>query len=321
MKYRRLGRTELMVSEVGFGAWAIGGHGWGPTDDSESLAALRRAFELGVNFIDTADVYGAGHSEQVIGEAIKGKREKFIVATKFGNDFYGRLEGKYDLRADFSAGYTLSAVEKSLSRLKTDYIDLIQLHATRVPGAEQVEAFDALEKMKEQGKVRFIGVSVKSVQDALDCINGGRADTVQLVYNMLQQDMAKEALPLAQEKDVGVIAREPLRSGLLAAKWNADWEFHPHDFRRYRFRGERFEKALGIVEELKFLLGTGSNTMAQAAIRFVLSHPAVSVVIPGGRRPSQVEDNVSASDAGPLSEDELRRISRIVPQDLPEDAD
>lgn len=316
MKYRRLGRTELMVSEVGFGSWAIGGHGWGPTDDDESLAALKRAFELGVNFVDTADVYGAGHSEEIVGKAITGNRDKVIVATKFGNDFYGRLEGKYDIRADFSAGYTVSAVEKSLQRLDTDYIDLIQLHATRVPGAEQADALDALEKLKEQGKVRFIGVSVKSVQDALDCINGGRADTVQLVYNMLQQDMADEALPLAQEKDVGIIAREPLRSGLLTGKWSADWEFHARDFRKYRFKGERFEKALEIVEKLKFLLETGSKTMAQAAIRFVLSHPAVSVVIPGARRPSQIEDNASASDAASLSEDELRRIREIVPEHL-----
>jgi len=319
MNYRRLGRTELMVSEVGFGAWAIGGHGWGPTDDNESLAALKRAFEIGVTFVDTADVYGGGHSEEIIGQAIKGSRDKVIVATKFGNDFYGKLQGKYEIRPDFSADYTASAVEKSLARLGTDYVDLIQLHATRAPGAEQTEAFDVLEKMKEQGKVRFIGVSVKSVKDALDCINGGRADTVQVVYNMIQQEMADDVFPLAQEKDVGIIAREPLRSGLLAAKWNADWEFHPHDFRKYRFKGERFGKALELVERLKFLLGTGSKTMAQAALRFVLSQPAVSIVIPGSRRPSQIEDNASASDAGPLSEDDLKRISEIVPQHLNRD--
>ncbi len=311
MQYRKLGRTDLMVSEIGFGAWAIGGHGWGPSDDNESLEALKKAFELGINFVDTADVYGAGHSEELIAKAANGIRDKVIIATKFGNDFYGMMERKYPLRANFSAEYTTFAVEQSLKRLGTDHIDLIQLHATREPGAGQTEAFEALDKLKQQGKVRFIGVSVKSVEDGIACVKSGRADTIQTVYNMIRQEASEEFFLLAEEAGVGIIAREPLSSGLLTGKWTPEWQFHERDFRRYRFRGEGLKKGLQVVEKLNFLLQTGSKSMAQAALRFVLSHPAVSVVIPGCRTPQQVVANVSASDAGPLSEEDLSRIKEL----------
>lgn len=306
MEYRTLDRTGLRVSVIGLGTMVHAGH-FGPMKDEESLDAIDAALDLGVNFIDTSDAYGAGYSETLLGKALKGKRDKVILATKGGNVMVGPNRGK----TDFSADYISSVMDESLKRLQTDYIDLYQLHNPNVEVIERGEVWELLERRKKEGKIRYYSVSINKMEEGVAAVKGGRSDTVQVEYNMLVQEPARELFPLAQRANVGIIARAPLRRSLLAGKLTpADQgRFQGEDVRARNFAGEIFTRELEKVERLRFL-ERPHRSLAQAAIAFCIAHPAVSVVIPGGRNGHQVRENVAAGDLQ-LSSEELQRIGEL----------
>ncbi len=311
MKYRKLGKTGLVVSELGFGAWAIGGNqygnSYGPTDDTTSVKAIIRATELGCNFFDTADVYGFGHSETVLGQGLKeaGKLKDVYIATKVGGNFYsGRTV------VDFSPEHIRKALQESLKRLGRDWVDLYQLHNPSRPVIEDGQVFDVLDELKAEGLIRHYGVSIHSVQEGIASIKLGRPATIQVVYNLSSviqsENPAEELFPLAQHNDVGVIVREPLANGFLSGKQRPDSKYvegdirgsWPNQYRSYKTR---------LADSLRFL-AQPDRTLAQAALRFTLDEPAISTVIVGVKTPEQAEENFKAASLPPLSEAERGKI-------------
>ena len=300
MHYRPLGKTDLRVSEIGFGAWAIGGKadaagtpfGWGRQSDDESLAAIRRARELGVNFFDTADSYGFGRSESLLGIVLSRKREDVVIATKVGvtRDPDGRL------RKDFSRNHISHAVDGSLKRLRTDYIDLYQLHNPTLEELGRADIHEAMDRLQEVGKIRYWGVSVTTPEEGIEIVNRGWGYALQVLYNVLNQAPANELFPLAKEKGYGIIARVPLASGLLSGKFRPDTNFATDDVRQNFLTPRRLEEVLPRVDEAKSIIGGTARSLAEGALRFVLANDAVSTTIPGSRNVRQVEMNASADE-------------------------
>ena len=305
MKYRTLGKTGLKVSEVGFGAWAIGGNqfgnSYGPTDDTASLRAVQKALDLGCNFFDTADAYGHGHSEELLGQAIRGRRDDVIIATKAGADFYHDPP-----RMDFNADYLSFALTKSCERLQTDYIDLYQLHNPPIQLLKNAKIFEGLEKLKDAGKIRHYGISIHDPLEGLVAIKNGRPSAIQVVFSLLRQEAKNQLFQAARENSVAIIAREPLANGFLAGKFTADSSFQKGDI-RFNFPRNYFHNLIRAAEQLRFL-SSNTRTLAQASIRFVLDHRDISTVIPGAKTPEQVEEDFSASEIPPLTGEELLRI-------------
>ncbi len=313
MKSRVLGRTGLKVAEIGIGAWAIGGnaHGnsYGPTDDRESIAALRRAVELGVNFIDTADVYGWGHSEELIGEALTGRRDDVCLATKVGGDFYHG-----GVRMNFEPGYVAFALERSLKRLRTDHVDIYQLHNPPAEMMGDPATYEALEALKAEHKIDHYGVSVHEPAEAVLCLEAGAPEVLEIPFSLLRQEWIDELFDEARRANVGIIAREPLGNGFLSGKIHADARFPPGDIRRQWPPGMVAARATA-ADRLSFLVRP-DRTMAQAALQFVLAFPAVSVTIPGAKTVAQVDENGTASNAPPLSPDEVRKARGLYAKDF-----
>src|SRR3990170_7779064 len=305
MRYRELGKTGLQVSEIGFGAWAVGGnaHGnsYGTTDDRDSLAAIQRAFELGCNFFDTADVYGHGHSEEVLGQALKGHRDKVIIATKVGGDFYHGPP-----RMNFNPDYIEFALEKSCERLQTDYIDLYQLHNPPVQIIRNETLFWTLDKLREKGRIRHYGISIHDPEEGILAMKTGKPETIQVVFNIFRQEAKNQLFQAARDSGVGIIAREPLANGFLTGKRTTDETFQEGDI-RHHFPRDYILNMVVAAEQLKFLEAK-NRTLAQAALRFVLDQKEVYTVIPGAKTSQQVEENLSASDLPPLTGEELLRI-------------
>jgi aryl-alcohol dehydrogenase-like predicted oxidoreductase len=312
MKYRELGRTGWNVSEISFGAWAIGGS-WGPVSDDESLAALHTAVDAGVNFIDTADVYGMGRSERLIAQLRRDRSEEIIVATKAGRR----------LSPHTAAGYSdlTRFIDDSLRNLETDCLDLLQLHCPPTDVYYRPEIFESLDRIVRAGKIRFYGVSVERIEEALKAIEYPNVQTVQIIFNCFRQRPAELFFPEALRRRVGVLARVPLASGLLTGRLRADSKFPPDDHRNFNRRGEQFdvgetfsgvdyETAIEAVEEIRALLPAGVS-MAQFALRWILMFDAVTCAIPGGRRPGQVVENCRASDLGPLAPATMDAIRAI----------
>jgi aryl-alcohol dehydrogenase-like predicted oxidoreductase len=303
MALRPLGRTGLRVSAVGFGAWAVGGT-WGAVDDRESLAALHRALDLGVNFFDTADVYGDGRSEQLLAALRRERRETFYVATKAGRRLPEQVASGYN-RDNLTA-----FVERSLANLETEAIDLLQLHCPPTDVYYRPEVFGLLDDLVRQGKVRHYGVSVERVEEGLKAIEFPGVQSVQIIFNAFRQRPADLFLPRAAARGVGVLARLPLSSGMLAGKMTRETTFPEDDHRRFNRQGEAFDRGetfsgidfetgLAAVEELRPLVPPGVS-MASWALRWILMNDAVTCIIPGAKRPDQVEDNVRAASLPPL---------------------
>ena len=307
MKYRTLGKTGLRVSVVGLGTMVHAGH-FGPMKDSESLAAIETALELGVNFIDTSDAYGAGYGESLLGNALKGKRDKIVLATKGGNVMVGPNRGKRIFEPD----YIRRVMDESLGRLQTDYIDLYQLHNPTVEVIERGAVWEVLERAKQAGKIRHYGVSINSTEEGSATVKDGRAETIQVEYNLLVQQPAEAFFPAAQQANIGVIARVPLKRGILTGKLRQSDEqrFHGEDVRARSFKGEAFAQELGKAEQLKFLVHGPVRSLGQAAIAFCIAHPAVSVVIPGARNAEQMRENAAAADIE-LSAADLEKIADL----------
>ena len=301
MQYRELGRTGIKVSVIGFGAWAIGGAteasgtplGWGRTSDDESLAAIRRARDLGVNFFDTADSYGFGRSESLLGIVLSRTRQETVLATKVGV-----VRGSSgELKKDFSRQHIFHAVDGSLKRLRTDYIDVYQVHNPTVDQLRREEIQEAMEMLQDAGKIRFWGVSIFTPEEGLEIVQRGWGHTLQVLYNVLNQAPARELFPAAKEKGYGVIARVPLASGLLTGKFRPDAVFPADDIRQNFLMARRLEEVLGRVDEVKSIIGGTARTLAEGALRFAIADDAVSTTIPGARNARQVEMNVAAADA------------------------
>jgi aryl-alcohol dehydrogenase-like predicted oxidoreductase len=311
MRYRRLGRTGIEVSEIGYGAWGIGGKMWLGGSDDESIAALRRAFELGLNFIDTALVYGEGHSEELVGQVIRDAAAPNIyIASKVPpkNRLWPARPGT-GIEETFPYDYILSCTEESLRNLKRDYLDLQQLHVWNPEWLDRDEWRRAFEDLKKSGKVKNVGVSINDHQpdSALDLIRTGLIDTVQVIYNIFDQSPEARLFPLATELGVGVLARVPLDEGSLTGTITEQTTFEPGDFRGRYFRGDRKREVVEHVDALKHDLIGIDEPLPEIALRYCLSDPAVSTVIPGMRKIKNVEANCSASDAGPLPQ-EVRAI-------------
>lgn len=308
MKYRTLGKTGLHVSEIGLGMWAMGGDAWGPMDDKESLAAIHRAWQLGVNFFDTADQYGFGHSEELLGRFLATvPRDQVYVASKVGL-FRGEdqsLPNPYS-----TPDLIIHDCEQSLRRLGIEYIDIYQDHLW---WDENVEVFaDAFVRLRNQGKVRFLGVSTNDMSYIrhFDQTVGGM-DVLQIDYSILNREPEQEALPYCRQQNIGVIARGSLGMGKLTGKFTAATTFPEGDWRRDWLDGderEEFLRDINLVEQLRFL--EHDRTLGQAALAYVLANPAVSVTIPGAKNARQVDENVAAIDH-PLSGEEVARVQEI----------
>jgi len=301
MQYRTLGRTGIRVSEIGFGAWAIGGSaeasgvpiGWGRSSDDDSLAAIRRARDLGVTFFDTADSYGFGRSESLLGIVLSRHRKDVVIATKVG--VVRNSTG--DLRKDFSKQHIYHAVDGSLKRLRSDYIDVYQMHNPTIDDLQRGEIQEVMEQLQDDGKIRFWGVSISTVQEGLEIVRRGWGHTLQVLYNVLNQAPADELLPLAKERGFGVIARVPLASGLLTGKYRQGATFPADDIRQSFLTSRRLSEVKQRVDEVKAIVGGAARSIAEGALRFVLANDAVSTVIPGARNARQVELNVAATEA------------------------
>ncbi len=313
MQLRRLGRTGFQVSEIGFGAWAIGGS-WGATDDATSLAAMHAAVDAGVTFFDTADVYGDGRSERLVGQLLRERAEPLVVATKFGRRVPLDLSlYTYD---NFRAW-----LERSLENLGVETVDLVQLHSLPWETYYMPSVFEACDRLVEEGLVRAYGVSVNKVEEALKAIEHPGLSAVQIIFNIFRQRPAGLFFEQARARDVGVIVRVPLASGLLTGKFTRKSSFAPDDHRTFNVHGEAFdqgetfagvdfETGLDVVEELRPLVPEGA-TPAQLALRWILSFDAVSTVIPGAKTSEQARANAAAADLAPLPPATMERIDAL----------
>ena len=314
MEYRELGRTGWKVSEVSFGTWAIGGT-WGEVDDKESIAALHRSLDLGVNFFDTADVYGDGRSERLLAQLRKERHEEFYVATKAGR----RLDPH--IAAGYNRKNLVAFVERSLKNLETETLDLLQLHCPPTDVFYMPEVFGVLDDLVKVGKLRFYGVSVEKVEEALKAIEYPQVQSVQIIFNIFRQRPAELFFPEAQRRKVGILARVPLASGLLTGKLTRDSKFSADDHRTFNRHGESFDRGetfsgldyetgLQAVEALRPLVPE-SQTMAQMALRWILMFPAVTCAIPGAKRPQQAEENIMAASLPPIPDKTMKAINDL----------
>ncbi|MBK9924745.1 MAG: aldo/keto reductase [Anaerolineales bacterium] len=314
MQYRELGRTGWKVSAISFGAWAIGGT-WGNVKDDESYAVLNRALDLGVNFFDTADVYGDGHSEQLLGKLRKERSEKFYIATKAGRRANPHVAGSYNKKN------LTSYVERSLKNLAVDALDLLQLHCPPTEVFYMPETFDALDELVKEGKLLNYGVSVEKVEEALKAIEYPNVKTVQIIFNIFRQRPLDLFFREAQKRKIGILARLPLSSGMLTGKMSKQSAFESDDHRQGNRNGEWFDRGetfsglnyetgLQAVEELRSIV-PAEMSMTQMALRWILMSPAVTCAIPGAKRPAQVEENVGAADQPQLSDEAMGKIRDI----------
>jgi aryl-alcohol dehydrogenase-like predicted oxidoreductase len=319
MNYRELGRTGWKVSSLSFGAWAIGAD-WGTVDDRESYAALNRAIELGVNFFDTADVYGDGRSERLLAKLRQQHQDQIYIATKAGRRLNPHTAQGYN-RANLTA-----FVERSLKNLKTEALDLLQLHCPPTQVYYTPEVFDVLDDMVKAGKLKYYGVSVEKVEEALKAIEYPNVQSVQIIFNMFRQRPAELFFEQAKQRKVGILARVPLASGLLTGKLKPDSRFASDDHRAYNRAGESFDRGetfsgvdysagLLAVEDLKAICPAGMS-MAQFALRWILMFDAVTCAIPGAKRPAQVDENFSAGDLPRIPTETMDQVRAIYDQHI-----
>lgn len=319
MNYRELGRTGWKVSALSFGAWAIGG-AWGSVDDQESYAALNRAIELGVNFFDTADVYGDGRSERLLGKLRKEHQERIIIATKAGRALNPHIADGYN-RTNLT-GF----VERSLRNLQTEALDLLQLHCPPTEVFYRPEVFGILDELVKAGKIRYYGVSVEKVEEALKAIEYPNLQSVQIIFNMFRQRPAELFFEQARKRKVGILARVPLASGMLTGKLTPTSKFEGDDHRAYNRRGESFDRGetfsgvdyatgLRTVNELTAICPPGMS-MTQFALRWILMFDAVTCAIPGAKRPAQADENFAAADMAPISPATMEQVKGVYERNI-----
>ncbi|MDO7905570.1 aldo/keto reductase [Paenibacillus sp. JX-17] len=319
MKYRKLGRTGLEVSEVSFGTWAIGGD-WGTSKDEDALKSLQLAIGEGVNFFDTADVYGGGHAEELLAKATKGRHDDVHIATKFCR------AGNIHDADNYSEKAVRAYCEQSLKRLQREAIDLYQVHCAPFEVLKQGAVFEVLDKLKDEGKIRHYGVSVETVEEGLHCLSVPGVEALQIIFNLFRQQAVEQLLPLAAEKDAGILVRLPLASGLLTGKFSKSSQFEANDHRNFNANGEQFNvgetfaglpfaKGVELAEQLSWI-AEGRHSMARASMRWILDQPQVSCVIPGFKNTDQVLDNLGTLDVPSFSDDELKKLYHFYRQEV-----
>jgi aryl-alcohol dehydrogenase-like predicted oxidoreductase len=311
MNYRELGNTGIKISEVSFGTWAIGG-AWGKTSDEEALKSLQFAMEQGVNFFDTADVYGDGHSEELLAKATMGKEDQIYIATKFCR------QGDIFDPKNYSYEKVSSYCEDSLRRLNREAIDLYQIHCPATDILKDGSVFEVLDRLKQEGKIRHYGVSVETVEEGLICLNNPNVKSLQIIFNIFRQKPLEKLIPEAYKNGVGLLVRLPLASGLLTGKFTPGHVFEEDDHRRFNENGEAFnvgetfaglgfQKGVELADQLKWI-AEGRPSMASAALRWILDCKEITCIIPGFKNVKQVEQNLSALDTKPFSEEEMQKL-------------
>jgi len=311
MLYRKCGGTGLKVSEIGFGAWAIGESWWGRQKENDSIDALHKALDMGVNFIDTAQGYGEGKSERLIAKVLKERKEKIYVATKTPPAPGPWPPSPYcDMDDRYSEAYIRKNIEERLRYLGTDCIDVLQFHTWTRAWNKDPRPLDTLKKLQQEGKIKHIGISTpeQDQNSVIDLMRRGYLDTVQVIYNIFEQEPAAELLPVALENNVGIIVRVVFDEGVLTGKYNKDSVFPEGDFRRNYFAGDRLGRAVDRMEKIRQDIEGSGLTMPQAAIKFALAHPAVSTVITGIRNVAQAQANAGVSGMHDLPEEVLLKL-------------
>ena len=318
MIYKQLGERGPEVSTMGFGAWAIGGQNWGKTDDVVSLRALNEAIDKGVTLIDTADVYGFGHSEELISKIIRERgKENIVVATKAGNDFYNANpdddRGYGAIKQTYTKEYLIFAVEQSLKRLNIETLDILQLHSPDINQLENDEPWLALESLKKDGKIKHAGLSIQSFKEneqahLLD-LHHNILDVIQVRYNLLERQAEESLFPKAMEYGIGVIVRIPLLFGLLTGKFDKNSTFGEDDHRNMNLSADKLAQYLKELQKYEPLFDHyPDQTMTQVSLRFCISHPACQTAIPGAKTPLQVDENSQSSELGPIPEKEIKSL-------------
>jgi aryl-alcohol dehydrogenase-like predicted oxidoreductase len=320
VKYRKLGKTDLTISEVGFGVWSVGSTWWGVTDDALGVKLLQRAYDLGINFFDNADSYGDGKAERLQAQALKHVRDRVIVATKFGYDFYTQAQdaerpGHKERPQDFSPAFVRKALDRSLERLETDYVDLYQLHNPRLSAIQSDELFATLEDLKTEGKIRYYGVALGPdigwEDEGMASMRQRDIPSLQIIYSILEQDPARAFFPVADECGTGLLSRVPHATGMLDGTYSPDKPFPANDHRSHR-KQEWLERSMRKVEQVDFLYGGATGrTIGQAAIQFVLARPSIACVLPNITNEAELREYAAASDTPALTTEENARLEDL----------
>jgi aryl-alcohol dehydrogenase-like predicted oxidoreductase len=316
MKYRNLAGTDIEVSEVGFGVWTVSTGWWGEVNDERSVRLLRRAFEKGINYFDTADTYGSGLGETLLADAFGGMRDEVVISTKIGYDFYNHTQrrGQQERPQDWSENFIRFALEQSLKRLGTDYIDFLQLHNTKMDAIENEALFELMEEFKEKGKIRSYGVALGPkigwLEEGVKAMRERDLAGVQMIYNLLEQDPGRALIEAARETDTSLIVRVPHSSGMLEGKYTEETTFAKNDHRRHRPK-EWLLGGLKKVEQLGFLTTSGERTLSQAALKFVLATPEIISTLPNIYDDEQLDEFAAAPDTPDLTDDELARVAEL----------
>jgi aryl-alcohol dehydrogenase-like predicted oxidoreductase len=316
MKYRNLGNTDIAVSEVGFGVWTVSTGWWGEVVDDRSVRLLRQAHERGINYFDTADTYGSGKGETLLADAFGHMRESIVISTKIGYDFYNHTarRGQQERPQDWSDGFLRFALEQSLKRLDTDYVDLLQLHNTKMDAAENDELFALMESFKDEGKIRSYGAALGPKvgwrEEGVKMMRERDLAGLQMIYNLLEQDPGRDLIGAAHETGTALVVRVPHSSGMLEGKYDENTTFGPNDHRRHRPK-EWLTTGLRKVESLSFLTESGERTLGQAALKFVLASPEVASTLPNIYDEGQIEEFAATSETPDLTEGELSRVAEL----------
>jgi len=313
MRYRLLGKTGLSVSEIGFGVWTVSTGWWGEKTDEEAVSLLRKALDVGVTFFDTADTYGAGRGETLLAKAFEGEQRPIVIATKFGYNFYeGKREGQKEFPQDFSEKFVRFALEQSLKRLKREAIDLYQIHNSRMDAMDNDGLFELLERFKKEGKIRAhgaaLGPAIGWKDEGIAAMKRRNVQSLQIIYNLLEQDPGRDFFPVAKERGTGILVRVPHSSGLLEGKYTENTTFPETDHRSHRKR-EWLVEGLKKLEKLKFL--TQNLTLGQAALKYILAEPTVASCLPNIYEEAQLEEFAAASDCPDLSREDIVRVNEL----------
>ena len=316
MKYRHLPRTDLHLSEVGFGVWTLGTNWWGRIEEDDKVRLLEKAVELGINFFDTADTYGEGYGEEILARGLGRQRHSVVIATKFGYDFYDNVEriGHQERTQKFEPDFIRFACEQSLRRLKTDYIDLYQLHNPRLDAIEKDDVFDTLDNLVKEGKIRFygsaLGPDIGWFEEGEASMRERHVTSVQIIYSILEQEPARRFFPIAEEENVGLISRVPHASEALTGRYSEPPSFDPGDHRSHR-RHEWLVQALKKTAQVKFLSEDMGRSLSQAAIKFCLAQRTIVSVLPNITKLEDLEEFASATDVPDLTDEESERLDDL----------
>jgi len=316
MRYRRLGNTDIEVSEVGFGVWTLSTGWWGEVDDKRSVRLLKRAYEEGINYFDTADTYGSGKGETLLADAFGHMRDEVVISTKIGYDFYNytKRRGQQERPQDWSEDFVRFALEQSLKRLTTDYVDFLQLHNTKMDAIENDALFSLMEEFKKEGKIRAYGVALGPkigwLEEGVKAMKERDLVGVQMIYNLLEQDPGRGLMEAARQTGTSLLVRVPHSSGMLEGKYTKETTFAKNDHRRHRPK-EWLLEGLRKVEQLGFLSAFGERTLGQAALKFVLASPEVASTLPNIYDEEQLKEFAAAPETPDLSQEELTRIEEL----------